>query len=372
MIASHDHLDGIRIGLVGPLPPPHGGMSNQTRQLARLLADSGMIVDLVRTNAPYRPGWVANLRGIRALFRLAPYFLELWRCIGRVDVVHVMSNSGWAWHLLAAPAIWISSLRGVPVVVNYRGGEANAFLTRSTRIVKTTMARASALIVPSGFLRGVFARHGIEAQIVPNVVDTACFARKESNSTATAPHLIVTRNLEPIYDNATAIRAFALVRRTFPGARLSVAGVGPDRDALERLVAELGLADAVTFTGQLDREQVASLFRSADVMINASRVDNTPNAILEALATGIPVVSTDVGGIPFLVQHEKTALLVGVGDHEALAAAAVRCLTDRALAERLVTNGWTLVDGFTWPAVRQLLSKVYHEAMARTWSAAEA
>jgi hypothetical protein len=136
MITSYDELNGIRIGLVGPLPPPHGGMSNQTRQLAQLLAESGLIVDMVRTNVPYRPGWVARLRGVRAVFRLVPYFVHLWHCAGRVELVHVMANSGWAWHLFAAPAIWISSFRGVPVVVNYRGGEASAFLKRSARTVK--------------------------------------------------------------------------------------------------------------------------------------------------------------------------------------------------------------------------------------------
>jgi glycosyltransferase involved in cell wall biosynthesis len=226
------------------------------------------------------------------------------------------------------------------------------------------------LIVPSGFLRGVFARYGIEAQIVPNVVDTTRFARKEARANATAPHLIIMRNLEPIYDNGTAIRAFAVVKKEFPGARMSIAGEGPDRPLLERLVADLGLSVGVQFVGQLDRVQIASLLRSADVMINASRVDNTPNAILEALATGVPVVTTDVGGIPYLVQHEKTALLVGAGNHEALAAATARCINDRALAQRLVDNGWLLVDSFKWPVVRRSLSKVYHEAMARAWPAA--
>lgn len=364
MIIMQGDLGGIRIGLVGPLPPPHGGMSNQTWQLAQLLAESGMVVEVVRTNAPYAPAWVASLRGVRAMFRLFAYLIRLWRCVGRVDLLHVMANSGWAWHLFAAPAIWTASLRSVPVVVNYRGGEASAFLARSARIVKATMDRASALIVPTGFLAGVFARHGIEARIVPNIIDTGRFARKESALTSSAPHLIVARNLEPIYDNGTAIRAFAIVRHAFPVARLSIAGAGPERAALERLVADLGLRDAVSFTGALDRDAIAALFRSADLMINASRADNTPNAILEALATGVPVVTTDVGGIPFLVQHEKTALLVSAGDHQALAAAAVRCLSDRALARQLVVNGWAMVDGFTWPAVRSVLAGVYRDAIS--------
>ena len=123
----------LSIALVGPLPPPPGGMANQTRQLARLLQDSGTTVEVVRSNAPYRPAWVERLRGVRAVFRLAPFLGSLWRAGGRVDVFHVMANSGWAWHLFAAPAVWIARWRGRPVVVNYRGGEAEAFMAREAR-----------------------------------------------------------------------------------------------------------------------------------------------------------------------------------------------------------------------------------------------
>src|SRR4029079_9202663 len=113
-----------RICLVGPLPPPEGGMANQTRQLGELLRGEGLAVEVVRTNEPYPSSWIAQTRGLRAVPRLARYVGVLWSAFGRCDVVHLMANSGWAWHLFAAPAIWLAWLRGRPVVVNYRGGEA--------------------------------------------------------------------------------------------------------------------------------------------------------------------------------------------------------------------------------------------------------
>ena len=110
-------------------------MANQTRQLARLLEAEGCSVTVVRTNAPYRPAWIGRVRGVRALFRLVPYIISLWRAMrGQSDLAHVMANSGWAWHLFAAPAIRIAALRGVPVVVNYRGGEAAPFLAAGARV----------------------------------------------------------------------------------------------------------------------------------------------------------------------------------------------------------------------------------------------
>ena len=94
-----------RVCIVGPLPPPSGGMANQCEQLVRLLGGEGVQVELVRNNAPYRPAWISHVPVLRALFRLLPYLLALWRACGRAQVVHVFANSGWAWHLFAAPAL---------------------------------------------------------------------------------------------------------------------------------------------------------------------------------------------------------------------------------------------------------------------------
>lgn len=359
----------VSVGLVGPLPPPAGGMANQTRQLARLLAEGGLRVELVQVNAPYAPAWIARVRGIRALFRLVPYLVRLWRCAGRVDLFHVMANSGWAWHLFAAPAVWIARLRAKPALVNYRGGGAEAFLARQARWVKPTLDRAASLVVPSGFLQAVFAAHGIRAEIVPNIVDLARF--RPGPPRAPVPHLIVTRNLEEIYDNASAVRALARIRARHPNARLTLAGSGPCRAALERLCAELGVADAVRFAGQLDNERIAELYATADLLLNPSRVDNMPISLLEAMASGVPIVSTNVGGVPYVVQDGVSALLVPPGDADALAQAALRVLEEPELAARLRTAGLDAVQAHAWARVRPRLLDVYMACLGRDGAPAE-
>jgi glycosyltransferase involved in cell wall biosynthesis len=352
--------------LVGPLPPPSGGMANQTRQLARLLNAEGIEVVLVQVNAPYRPAWTGRLRGARALFRLLPYLAALWRAAGRCQVMHVMANSGWSWHLFAAPAVWIAKLRGIPVVINYRGGEAESFFAGSFAWVRPTLRQVAAIAVPSGFLEEIFRRRGFAARIVPNIIDLEHFAPQvEGRPADQAPHLVVTRNLEDIYDIPTALRAFARLHEKFPAARLSVAGSGPRREDLERLARELGIAEVTTFTGRLDNADMASLYRSAHLMLNASRVDNLPISILEALASGVPVVSTDVGGIPHLVEHERTALLVSPGDPEAMAEAAGRLWRDRLLSKRLRTAGLALARQYAWCEVRDRLFAVYRDASGK-------
>jgi glycosyltransferase involved in cell wall biosynthesis len=348
--------------LVGPLPPPSGGMANQTQQLARLLADDGCRVRIAQVNTPYRPAWIGSLRGVRAMFRLVPHALQLWREMRDADLVHVMANSGWAWHLFAAPAIWIGRLRGKPVIVNYRGGDAESFLATQGRWILPTLRCAAIVIVPSGFLAGVFARWGVATQTVPNIVDLERFA--PGGPRGGPPHLIVTRNLEDIYDLPTALRAFARVREAFPGARLTVAGTGPKRADLERLAATLDLAHAVSFAGRVDNERIADLYKSADVLLNPSRVDNMPISLLEAMASGVPIVSTDVGGIPHLVRDGETALLVGPRDPDAMAAAAVRVLREHQVSQKLRSAGLDAVQAYTWNRVRTRLFGVYTSVVA--------
>jgi len=305
-------------------------MANQTRQLAQLLSEDGCDVTLVQTNVPYRPAAIERLPGVRAIFRLLPYLRRLWVAIGGSELVHVMANSGWAWHLFAAPAVWIARMRGVPAVVNYRGGDADRFLTREMGLVRPTLLRAAAIAVPSGFLQTVFAKHGVATTIVPNIVRLDAFRPAASLEAHT--NLLVARNLEAIYDIATAIRAFAIVAARCPDA---------------------------SFTGQLDNAELPKLYRSSAIVLNPSQVDNLPISLLEALACGVPIVSTNVGGVPYMVEHETNALLVPPGSPEAMAAAVLRLIDDRLLAERLRLAGMTAARRYSWSAVRSELYALY-------------
>ena len=348
----------LRIGVVGPLPPPSGGMANQTLQLIGLLEGEGHAVEVVQVNAPYRPAWAGKLPGVRALFRLLPYLVSLWRSAGRVDLFHVMANSGWSWHLYAAPAIWIGRLRGCPVVVNYRGGEADAFMRKAHAWVRPSMLRADAVIVPSGFLEHVFGKYGVATTVVPNIINLERFSA--APAAAAGPlRVLVARNLEPIYDNETALRAFAIVLAQLPDARLVVAGSGPLRAALEQLAASLGITASVEFTGRVENAGMAALYRGADLMLNPSTVDNMPNSVLEALASGVVVVSTDVGGVPYLVEDGKTALLVPPRSPQAMADAMLRLAASPELASRLKAAGLHYVQQYAWAGVRPRLLEVY-------------
>ena len=355
-------LQALRILLVGPLPPPAGGMAGQTVQLATLLRSEGCVVQISPVNAPYRPAWIGRIRGVRAVFRLTRYVVCLALAMKRTDVVHVMANSGLAWHLFAAPAIWMAAIHSKPVVVNYRGGQAELFLERAAPLVKYSLRRVSELVVPSGFLEHVFANFGMVSRVVPNIIDLSRF-RPTAKEPRRDVHLIVTRNLEAIYDVGTAIRAFRKVHEHLPLARLSIAGDGPEREALKQLVAAQGLEEHVRFTGILDQSQMGALYADADLMLNPSTVDNMPNSVLESLASCVPVVTTNVGGIPYIVTHDKTALLVPPQDPDAMAREALRVLSNQELSRRLAAAGLEEVRRYEWQHVRRQWARAYVDAV---------
>jgi glycosyltransferase involved in cell wall biosynthesis len=349
----------LRLALIGPVPPPAGGMANQTRQLMELLGREGVAVEMVAVNPPYPAAWVERLKGVRAAVRLAQYLPRLWQAAGRNDVFHVMANSGWSWHLFAAPAVWIARLRGVPAVVNYRGGEAETFLARSAAAVLPTLRRAAVLAVPSGFLHDVFGRWRVDSRIVPNIIDTQRF--RPAAEPAAGQQIVITRNLEPIYAIDVAIQAFARIAARWPQASLAIAGSGPEKDRLQALAAALGLAARVRFLGRLSPDQTAELYRQAALFLNPSSVDNMPNSVLEAWASGVPVVSTRVGGVPYIAQDGVDALLVPAGDAAAMGDALARMLADPALAGRLRTAGLAAAERYTWARIRPLWLDLYRE-----------
>src|SRR5207244_7005507 len=120
-------------------------------------------------------------------------------------------------------------------------------------------------------------------------------------------------------------------------ARLIVAGDGSQRRQLHRLADELRL-DNVEFVGRVRPDRMPSLYAAADVYLNAPDIDNMPGSILEAFASGLPVVTTDAGGIPYIVRHGETGLIVPRGDDAGMAAAALRLLDDPVLVQRLVAS----------------------------------
>jgi glycosyltransferase involved in cell wall biosynthesis len=359
----------VRVLLVGPSLDILGGQAVQAaRLLSHLRELPGLEVGFLAVN-PRLPGPLRALQRVkyvRTISTSIAYFASLLREVPRWDVIHAFSASYTSFLLAPLPAMIAAKLYGKRVVLNYRSGEAEDHLARSRRVAVRAMRRlADAIAVPSGYLVTVFARFGLRARSIFNFVDLDRIPFRERSSPP-RPHFLSNRNLEPLYNVACVLRAFARVQREVPEARLTVAGFGSQERALHALAGELGLRN-VEFTGRVAPDRMPALYDAADVYLNAPDIDNMPNSVIEAYAAGLPVVTSDAGGIPYIVRDGETGLMVPRGDDAALAGAALRVLREPGLARRLATQAREeCVSRYTWAAVRHEWAELYAGLAPRT------
>ena len=354
----------VRVCVVAPSLDILGGQAVQAARLLEALRGApGVEAELLPVN-PRLPGALRGLQRVKYLRTLVTqpaYLATLAARLGRCDVVHAFSASYLSFVLAPTPAVLLARALGKPVIVNYRSGEAEDHLRRWPS-ARATLRLADEVVVPSGYLVEVFARFGIAAREIANGVDGERFRFRPR--WPVRPVFLANRNLEPMYDVATVLRAFARIRARHPDARLTVAGDGSERGRLEALAAELGVGD-VRFAGRVAPEAMPALYEEAELYLNASLIDNFPGSILEAFAAGTPVVTTDAGGIPHLVDHGRTGMMVPAGDDRALADAALRLLDEPALAASVAASARAEArDRYGWAAVRDRWAGLYR-ALAR-------
>lgn len=367
--ASRPRSSPIRVAVVAPTLAILGGQAVQADRLLRLWQnDPDVDATLVPVN-PVPPGVLRHatrVKYLRTVVTELTYGPRLLAALRRADVVHVFSAAYTSFLLAPLPAIAVARLLGKPVLLNYRSGEAPDHLARSG-VARRTIASVDINVVPSDFLAGVFRTYGIASVIIPNVVDLERFRYRPRLSLQ--PRLLSTRNLEPLYNVACTLRAFRLVQDRWPSATLTLVGDGSQRRELEALATTLGLS-GVTFTGRMSPDAIADAYASHDVYLQSPNIDNMPTSVLEAQASGLPVVSTNAGGIRVLVRDEVDGLLADVDDHQALAHHVLRLLDEPILAARIAEAGHAHCARYTWDAVRPQWLAVYQSLAMRGRSGA--
>ena len=347
------------ICLVSELPPPPGGMAVQAEMLTSRLRREGHTVINVPTNPLAHASVWRRIPLLRGMVNLSLFLSRLWPACFKANVVHVFSHSYLSFFLFTFPAVAAGKIMGKRVIVHYHGGSAGAFLRRWFWLARLALETADMIIVPSGFLAAVFLRHHLRTVEVPNILALDSLPFRERFPLQ--PHVIMARHLEPDYNVACGLRAFALLRQSYPHATLTIAGDGVEKAMLVSLCRELGIAEGVTFTGNVENSQMKTLYDRADIYLNSSRVDNQPVSILEAFACGLPVVSTAVGGIPHMTRHGEDAMLAPDDDAVQLAAYMVTLLQDSALSTHLIRQARQRVQGHSWEPIYSKLLGLYHD-----------
>ncbi len=294
----------------------------------------------------------------------AERFIEMiataWARRHEYDVAQVDVFSGLSF-LWAEAVCAVLQVASKPYVLTLHGGGLPAFFARWPKRGARLLRHAAAVTIPSRFLLEQLHSFRSDLILLPNAIDVSRYTFRLRNEPA--PRLIWLRAFHEVYNPILALRVVALLKDEFPNIRLTM--TGPDKDgSLESVRAEarrLGVVSCTKFSGMIPKDQVPAAMAAGDIYLNTNNIDNMPVTLLEAMACGVCVVSTNVGGVPHLVQHERNGLLTPRGDANAMAEAVRRLLSEPGLAARISATARATAEQYDWsvtlPQWRRLLSR---------------
>lgn len=319
--------------------------------LSETMVTRGVCEELAARLSEHDWSVVTTSARIRRLVRLLDMASTAWRQRDRYEVaqVDVFSGAAFFW---AEIVCWVLRRAGKPHILTLHGGNLPRFSKGRSRRVRRLLGSASAVTVPSRYLLEEMKTYRKDLHLIPNGIDLHLYRFRLRDRPA--PRLIWLRAFHEIYNPSLAPRVLALLRTQFPDVRLAM--VGPDKrdgsgEATRRIAAELGVFDLIDWSAGVAKERVPNVLDQADIFLNTTNFDNSPVTVMEALACGLCMVSTNAGGMPYLLSDQENALLVPCDDARAMTAAVARILTEPPLAARLSGNGRRLAQDSDWGRV---------------------
>lgn len=284
------------------------------------------------------------------LARLAEMLIATFRLRREVSVVLIDTFSTQAFWFAVMSAI-LCKLLGMPYVPVLRGGNLPERLVNSPRVCQWLFSGAAQTIVPSRYLGESLSSIGVRAINIPNFIEIGSYPFRYRSTVE--PKLLWVRGFHQIYNPMMALEVVKVLLDKYPKTVLCMVGGDVDgtQTEVKSAIAASNLNDHVQLMGRLNKAEWIELAVNYDIFINTTHIDNLPVSVIEAMALGLPVVSTDVGGIPYLLTHEETALMIRDGDIRAMAECIDRLVTAPSLSARLSKHGRTRAEEFSWEMV---------------------
>lgn len=331
----------MKILLICNYKPGVGGISGQVELLQRHLRSEGHTAEIFSTKASV----------LRRL--LLP--LRLLHVARGYDVLHIHCCSGWGF-LPAVVGVTVGRWLKKRLVLTYHGGGGEKFFDEHPRLIHHYLTRTDTNIVLSGFLAKIFDKHQIPYTIIPNIIeldDKQYRLRKTLN-----PNFICTRAHEELYNIPCILRAFQKVLTELPEASLTLVGDGSQHEALVEMTKEMGLAN-VTFTGRVDNTEIYTHLDQADIFLSSPTVDNMPVSVLEAMNAGLLVISSRVGGVPYMIRNGANGLLFDSNDSDKLTELMLWSVEHQTIAKAIIQQGHIEVKKYRWESIKDKLYDTY-------------
>ncbi len=274
-----------------------------------------------------------------------------WGIRNKVDYVFIDTystlNIYYAWVFAK-----LSQYFEIPYIPLLRGGDLPSRLDKSTKLCGSIFSHSLMNVAPSTYLVEEFEKRGYSVQHIPNTFELHKYDFKERD--VFAPRLLYVRAFQRIYNPLMAAEVLANLVKDYPMAELCM--VGPDKDGsmheFKQRIQEFGLENNVKITGRLPKEEWLDLAKDYDIFINTTDFDNTPMSVMEAMALGLVVVSTNAGGLPYLIENNVDGLLVPVGDSKGMVQAICGVINDPFFSKKMVLQAFEKVSSFDWNVVK--------------------
>lgn len=331
----------MRVLLICNYKPGVGGISGQVELLQKYLRSEGNTADIFSTKASV----------LRRL--LLP--LRLLHVAREYDVLHIHCCSGWGF-LPAVVGVTVGRWLKKRLVLTYHGGGGEKFFDEHPRLIHHYLTRTDTNIVLSGFLAKIFDKHQIPYTIIPNIIelDDKQYRLRETLN----PNFICTRAHEELYNIPCILRAFQKALTELPEATLTLVGGGSQHEALAEMAKEMGLAN-VTFTDRVDNTEIYTYLNQADIFLSAPTVDNMPVSVLEAMNAGLLVISSRVGGVPYMIKNGANGLLFDSNDSDKLAELMLWSAENQTIAKAIIQQGHIEVKKYRWESIKDKLYDTY-------------
>jgi glycosyltransferase involved in cell wall biosynthesis len=273
------------------------------------------------------------------VLRVLDMLLTVWHRNSKDSVVIIDVFSSLAFYYAVCVSALCKVLRR-PYFLVLHGGDLPQRYQRSPRLSAVMFSNSYQIISPTRYLKErTESNFPVSVQVISNPLNLELY--KATPKAYDAPRILWLRAFHHIYNPQMAIEVLYELKKIYPYASLCM--VGPDKDgsmeSCKRLVASYHLEDCVEFTGFLEKKVMIEKASTCNVYLNTTQVDNTPVSLLEALALGIPVVSTNVGGIPYLVTNGYDCVLVESNNVPATVDAIKHIMDDVDFRDRLIING---------------------------------
>lgn len=324
--------------LVGTFLSHEGGFRSVTEELAIRLRGHGWQV-------------ITTSQKLARFPRLFDIITTVWKCRNLYQAAQIDIYSGAAFIWAEIAGLMLNAFK-TPFILTLHGGNLPKFAERWSGRVHRLLRSAYVVTTPSRYLLEAMQPYRGDIRLIPNTLDLSIYEYRLRENPR--PNLIWLRAFHAIYNHSLAPRVLAQLISDYPDARLTM--VGPDKgdgslQETQRIAKNLGVLDRIHFPGGVPKISVPEWLNKADIFINTTNVDNTPVSVIEAMACGLCVVSTNVGGIPYLLEHEHDALLVPSDNPKAMAEAIQRLLIEPALAEKLSANARSKAERYDWSEI---------------------